>query len=117
MDWANEIRDLLAVRSPEAARVRVVCENLNTPGIGSLSEAFPPEKAREPLKRLEISHTPTHGSWLNSAEMALRAFTGQCLDRRMPDIETLRHETRAWEQRGNARHKGVDWQFTPRILA
>jgi hypothetical protein len=65
VDWANEIRDLLEVRSPEAARVRLVCDNLNTHGIGSLSEAFPPEKARELIKRLEISHTPKHGSWLN----------------------------------------------------
>ena len=112
VDWANEIRDLLEVRSPEAARVRLVCDNLNTHGIGSLYEAFPPEKARELLKRLELYHTPKHGSWLNIAEMELSAFTGQCLDRRMPDIETLRNETRAWEQRRNARHKGVDWQFT-----
>jgi len=112
VDWANEIRDLLEVRYPEAARVRLVCDNLNTHGIGSLYEAFPPEKARELLKRLEIFHTPKHGSWLNIAEIELSAFTGQCLDRRIPDIETLRHETRAWEKRRNARHKGVDWQFT-----
>jgi len=111
VDWAKEIRDLLEVRSPEAARVRLVCDNLPTHGIGSLSEALPPEKARELLNRLAISHTPKHGSWLNSAAIALRAFTGQCLERRMPDIETLRKETRAWEKRRKARHKGVDWQF------
>jgi hypothetical protein len=61
---------------------------------------------------LEIHHTPKHGSWLNIAEIELSALTGQCLDRRMPDIETLHKETMAWEQRRNARHQGVDWQFT-----
>ena len=112
VDWANEIRDLLEVRYPEAARVRLVCDNLNTHGIGSLYEAFPPAKARELIKRLEMHHTPKHGSWLNIAEIELSALTGQCLDRRIPDIETLRHETRAWETRRNECHKGVDWQFT-----
>ena len=114
VDWAHEIRDLLEVRYPEAERVRLVCDNLNTHGIGSLYEAFPPEKARELIKRLEIYHTPKHGSWLNIADIALSALTGQCLDRRIPDIETLRNETRAWEKRRNECHKGVDWQFTTR---
>jgi hypothetical protein len=112
VDWANEIRDLLEVSYPEAERVRVVCDNLNTHGIGSLYEAFPPDTARELVKRLEIHHTPKHGSWLNIAEIELSALTGQCLDRRIPDIETLRNETSAWEKRRNACHKGVDWQFT-----
>lgn len=112
VDWAYEIRDLLEVSYPEAERVRLVCDNLNTHEIGSLYEAFPPEKARELVKRLEICHTPKHGSWLNIAEIELSALTGQCLDRRIPDIETLRTETSAWEQRRNERHKRVDWQFT-----
>jgi len=114
VDWANEIRDLLEVRYPEAAQVRLVCDNLNTHGIGSLYEAFPPEKARELSKRLEMHHTPKHGSWLNIAEIELSALTSPCLDRRIPDIETLRNETSAWEKRRNACHKGVDWQFTTR---
>ena len=112
VDWAQEIRDLLEVDYPQAERVRLVCENLKTHGIGSLYEAFPPEQARALVKRVEIHHTPTHGSWLNIAEIELSALTSQCLDRRMPDIETLHNETRAWEKRRNARHKGVDWQFT-----
>jgi hypothetical protein len=112
VDWAQEISDLLEVRYPQAERVRLVCDNLNIHGIGSLYEAYPPEKARDLAKRLEIHHTPKHGSWLNTAEIELSALTGQCLDRRMPDIETLRHETQAWEHRRNERHKGVDWQFT-----
>jgi len=112
VDWAHEVSDLLEIRYPEAERVRLVCDNLNTHGIGSLYEAYPSEKARALAKRLEIHYTPKHGSWLNIAEIELSALTGQCLDRRMPDIETLRHETSAWEQRRNAHHKGVDWQFT-----
>ena len=99
VDWANEIRDLLEVRSPEAARVRLVCDNLNTHGMGSLYEAFPPEQARRLASRLEIHHTPKHGSWLNIAEIELSVLTMQCLDRRIPDIETLTKETQQWEQR------------------
>jgi DDE superfamily endonuclease len=112
VDWANEIRDLLEVRYPEAARVRLVCDNLNTHGIGSLYEAFPPEQARRLASRLEIHHTPKHGSWLNIAEIELSVLTMQCLDRRIPDIETLTKETQQWEQRRNESQKGVDWQFS-----
>jgi len=112
VDWAYEVRDLLEVVYPDAERVRLVCDNLNTHELGSLYEAFPPETARALSKRLELYHTPKHGSWLNIAEIELSALTGQCLDRRIPDIETLRQETSAWEQRRNACQKGVDWQFT-----
>jgi hypothetical protein len=112
VDWANEIRDLLEVRYPEAARVRLVCDNLNTHGIGSLYEAFPPAQARRLASRLEFHHTPKHGSWLNIAEIELSALTMQCLDRRIPDMETLTKATHQWEQRRNAAQKGVDWQFS-----
>jgi DDE superfamily endonuclease len=112
VDWANEIRDLLEVRYPEAARVRLVCENLNTHGLGSLYEAFPPEQARRLASRLEIHHTPKHGSWLNIAEIERSVLTMQCLDRRIPDLETLTKETQQWEQRRNEAQKGVDWPFS-----
>ena len=112
LDWATEVQQLLDTRYPEAERIRLVCDNLNTHGIGSLSEAFPPEQARGLASRLEIHHTPKHGSWLNIAEIELRALTLQCLDRRFPDLETLRDETKQWEQRRNASQKGVDWQFS-----
>ena len=112
VDWACEIRDLLEVRYPEAVRVCLVCDNLNTHSIGSLYEAFPPEQARRLASRLEMHHTPKHGSWLNIAEIELSALTLQCLDRRMPDIATLREETQQWEERRNASQKGVDWQFS-----
>jgi DDE superfamily endonuclease len=112
VDWATEIRDLLEVRYPEATRVRLVCDNLNTHGMGSLYEAFPPEQAHRLAARLEIHHTPKHGSWLNIAEIELSALTMQCLDRRLPDIATLTEETKQWEQRRNESQKGVDWQFS-----
>ena len=112
IDWATEVQQLLDTQYPEAERIRLVCDNLNTHGIGSLSEAFPPEQARRLASRLEIHHTPKHGSWLNIAERELSALTIQCLDRRLPDLETLIKETTQWEKRRNASPKGVDWQFS-----
>jgi len=111
IDWATEVQHLLETQYPAADRIRLICDNLNTHGIGSLYEAFPPEQARALAARLEIHHTPKHGSWLNIAEIELSALTLQCLDRRMPDMATLRAETQQGEQRRNASQKGVDWQF------
>jgi hypothetical protein len=73
---------------------------------------FPPEEAKRLINRLEIHHTPKHGSWLNIAEIELSVLTRQCLDRRIPDIETLRNETQTWEQTRNGQQKSVEWQFT-----
>jgi DDE superfamily endonuclease len=112
IDWATEVQQLLDIQYPEAERIRLVCDNLNTHGIGSLYEAFPPEQARRLASRLEIHHTPKHGSWLNIAEIELSALTIQCLNRRLPDLETLINETTQWEKRRNASSKGVDWQFS-----
>lgn len=111
-DWAKEIDNLLNSRYPESEKIRLVCDNLNTHKTGSLYEAFPPEKARHLADRLEIHHTPKHGSRLNLAEIELSALTKQCLDRRIPDIGILRDEIGAWEKRRNEQQKGVDWQFT-----
>jgi hypothetical protein len=110
--WATELQYLLEVHDPQATRLRLVCDQLTTQGIGSLDEAFPPEQARRLASRLEIHHTPTQGSWLTIAEIELSALTLQCLDRRIPDRETLINETTQWEQRRNASQKGVDWQFS-----
>ncbi|MBT9148453.1 MAG: hypothetical protein DDT32_02227 [Syntrophomonadaceae bacterium] len=112
LDWAREIKRLLDVHYPEVQRIRLVCDNLNTHKIGSLYEAFPPDEARQLARRLEIHYTPKHGSWLNIAELELSALTTQCLDRRIPDIQTLGNETKAWGKRRNEQQKGVDWQFT-----
>lgn len=110
VDWANEIQHLLEVEYPEADRIRLVCDNRNTHKLGSLYEAFAPETARGLAQRLE--YTPKHGSWLNIAALELSVLTRQCLDRRMPDLDTLRQETQAWETQRNTAQKGVDWHFT-----
>jgi hypothetical protein len=111
VDWATEVEHLLERQYPEAERIRLVCDHLNTHGLGSLYEAFPAEKARALAVRLEMHQTPKHGSWLNIAEIELSALTLQCLNRRIPDLATLRAETKQWEQRRNASQKGADWQF------
>jgi len=80
--------------------------------VASFYEAFEPKEARRLFERLEIHYTPKHGSWLNVAEIELSVFTKQCLDRRIPDIEILRQEAKAWYGRRNVSQKSVDWQFT-----
>jgi hypothetical protein len=112
VDWATEGQQLLDRQYPEADCLRLVCDHLNTHGIGALYEAFPPEQARRLASRLELHQTPKHGSWLNLAESALSALTLQGLDRRIPELETLREETQQWEQRRHASQTGVDWQFS-----
>ena len=112
VEWAHQSRDLVDVHYPQAERIRLVMDNLNTHQVASLYEAFAPAEAHRIAQRLEIHHTPKHGSWLNMAEIELSALTQQCLDRRIPDIDTLRRETTVWATERNARQKGVDWRFT-----
>ncbi len=103
---------MLDERYPEATRVLLVADNLNTHGIASLYQSFEPQEARRLAKRLEIHYTPKHGSWLNIAEIELSALIGQCLDRRIPDLETMSGHIRAWEQDRNNRQSTIDWQFS-----
>lgn len=112
VDWALEIRELLDNDYAGIERIRLVQDNLNTHTIGSLYQAFPPEEARRLAERLEIHYTPKHGSWLNMAEIELSVLTKQCLNRRIPDLKTLRREVSAWNIRRNAIQKGIDWRFT-----
>ncbi len=84
---------------------------MNTHRLASLYEAFDPEEALRIANKLEFIHTPKHGSWLNIAECELSVLTGQCLNRRIAEIQTIRHETQAWSNARNARQTGVDWQF------
>jgi hypothetical protein len=112
IDWAHQVQRLLSVDYPDAETVVLVMDNLNTHGIGSLYEAFAPDKAFALAQRLEIHHTPKHGSWLNIAEIELSALTGQCLDRRIDDLHVLNTELAAWQQQTNADQRQVDWQFT-----
>jgi len=112
VDWAHQIKDLVEVRYPEAEKIVLVMDNLNTHSPGSLYEAFPPAEARRLADKLEIHHTPKHGSWLNVAEIELGVLGRQCLDRRIPDRATLQAEVDAWAQRRNAAGGAIDWRFT-----
>jgi hypothetical protein len=112
IDWATEIRELLEIDYPDAEKVTLVCDNLNTHTLGALYAAFKPEDAFRLLKRLEIHYTPKHGSWLNIAEIELSALTRQCLERRIKNLELLKFETKKWENNRNNNQKSVDWQFT-----
>ena len=111
-DWAHQTERLLTLDYPDAEKVVLVMDNLNTHTIGSLYEAFDPAKAFALAQRLEIHHTPKHGSWLNIAEIELSALTRQCLDRRLADLTKLNTELAAWQQATNTTQRQVDWQFT-----
>lgn len=112
VDWATAVRDMLEIRYPDAKVVRLVMDNLNTHSVASLYEAFPPEMARRLALRLQVHHTPKHGSWLNVAEIELKALSIQCMDRRIADLATLQREVMAWEIERNKTATRVQWQFT-----
>ena len=111
-DWAFQIRQMLDERYPDAIKVRLVMDNLNTHSIASLYEAFEPKEARRLAERLDTHYTPKHGSWLNMAEIELSVLKGQCLDRRIPDMATMQAEVAAWEADRNNSSRKIDWQFT-----
>ena len=111
-DWALQIKQMLDDRYPEATKVRLIMDNLNTLNIASLYETFEPGEARRLANRLDIHYTPKHGSWLNVAEIELSVLKGQCLDRRIADIQTMRGEVSAWENNRNNSARKIAWQFT-----
>ena len=111
-DWARQIQGLLTGFYPDATKIRLVMDNLNTHTISSLYETFPPTIALALAKRLELHYTPKHGSWLNIAEIELNALTKQCLCRRIPSIEELQTQVSAWEIGRNAACKHVQWHFS-----
>jgi len=111
-DWAHAIQQVVDVHYPEAERIVLVLDNLNTHGLGSLYEAFPPEEARRLSRKLELHYTPKHGSWLNIAEIELSVLNGQCLDRRIPEQAELAQAVAQWTQDRNTARRTVDWRFT-----
>jgi hypothetical protein len=112
IDWANPIKAMLEERYPDAKKVVLVMDNLNTHSITSLYQAFPPEVAWCLANRLEIHYTPKHGSWLNIAEIELSALKRQCLADRIPVLELMVAATSAWEHDRNNRGAKVKWQFS-----
>ncbi len=111
-EWAIFNKGMLDERYPQAVKVRLVMDNLNTHSAASLYETFDPEEARRLARRLEIHYPPKHGSWLNIAEIELSALNSQCLDRRIPDISLMRTEVAAWQRDRNNRATPVEWHFT-----
>lgn len=112
IDFAHCMRDLVDIHFPEADKIVLVMDNLNTHKLASLYDAFPAPQARRILEKLEIHYTPKHGSWLNMAEIELSVLSRQCLNRRIPDQSTLIHEVAAWQDQRNAAHSTVQWRFT-----
>ena len=111
IDWAMEIKYLSDEMLPDAKKIILVMDNLNTHKAASLYKAFPPSEARRIIKRLEIHYTPKHGSWLDMAEIELNVMTRQCLSRRIENIAKLREELAAWEVERNTVAAKVNWQF------
>jgi hypothetical protein len=112
VDFAEVVRWPVEEVHEEAEKVVLVMDNLNTHKLASLYEAFPPERARRIAEKLEIHHTPKHGSWLNMAEIELSVLARQCLGRRIETREELEREVGAWEEERNERQVGVEWRFT-----
>ena len=112
VDFAHQMRWLVDEAYPEAEKIRVVLDNLNTHRPASLYQAFQPAEARRVLKRLEFHYTPKHGSWLNMAEIEFSVFSKQCLDRRIGDEEILKREIAALEAQRNQAQATIDWRFS-----
>ena len=112
LDFAACVKDLVDVHYPEAERIVLVLDQLNTHSPASLYAAFPPAEAKRLADKLEIHHTPKHGSWLNMAELELSALQRQCLRQRLPDRAAMERAVTAWADRRNDLTKRIDWQFT-----
>ncbi len=110
-DWAMFINDI-AMQYRDAKKITLVMDNLNTHKASSLYEAFEPEKAKSLWDRFDFVFTPKHGSWLNMAEIELNVLNGQCLNRRIDNIETIKEETQAWQDYRNNKDAKINWQFT-----
>ena len=110
-DWAYFLEDI-AAHYDGAEKITLVMDNLNTHTPGSLYEAFRPDKAKALWDRFEFVYTPKHGSWLNMAEIELNVLTGQCLNRRIDNIEDVRKEATTWQEYRNNKNATVNWQFT-----
>ncbi|MCA1666418.1 MAG: transposase, partial [Thermomicrobia bacterium] len=112
VDWAHSIKELVDIHYPDAEKIVLVLDQLNTHTTASLYEAFPPAEAKRRADRLEIHHTPKHGSWLNMAEIEFSVLVRQCLGQRLADTEAVCREVGAWEGARNAAGNRIDWRFT-----
>ncbi len=111
LDFAGQMKELVDVHYPKASRITLVMDNLNTHRMSCLYEAFAPDEARRIIERIEVVHTPKHGSWLNMAECELSVLEKQCLGERVGDEPTLRERIELWNADRNHRSRKIDWQF------
>jgi transposase len=111
-EWAHVMKKVSDELYPQAEKIVVVMDNLNTHTPAAFYQVFEPEEARRLVERFEFHYTPKHGSWLNMAEIELSALVRQCLDRRIPDKETMIKEVKAWQDQRNSAVVKVHWQFT-----
>ena len=110
-DWAHQIRQLVDADYPEAKKITLVMDNLNTHVGASLYKTFKPQEARRILDKLEFHYTPKHGSWLNMAEIEFSVLARECLDRRIPDKSILKKEVYAWANKRNSKKSKITWRF------
>ena len=111
-DFAHCLRDLAETQYPDAEKIILVMDNLNTHSLSSLYAAFEPDKARRLCERFEIHYTPKHGSWLNMAELEIGVLSRQCLGRRIASITKMAEEVQSWVAQRNKEKTTVHWQFT-----
>ncbi len=111
-DWAYFLRELIDVQYPEAEKIVLVMDNLNTHSPASFYEAFEPEEARRLTEKLEIHYTPKHGSWLNMAEIELSVLARQCLAGRIPTLEQAQHQVATWQEQRDQMQATIDWRFS-----
>lgn len=111
-DWAYLMQDLTNTHFPEADKIHVVCDNLNTHSHASLYKTFTPEEARRIADKIQLHYTPKHGSWLNMAEIELSVLSKQCLNRRIADQDILKSEVNSWVKSRNSSKETIKWRFT-----
>ena|ERR1035437_5965784 len=111
-DWAMLIKEIADVHYSKSEKIKLVMDNYTTHRPCALYEAFPPEEAKRIRDKFEFIYTPVHGSWLNMAEIELNVLMGQCLNRRIDNIATMKEEVEAWEESRNNKEATIDWQFT-----
>jgi hypothetical protein len=111
-DWAAYLKEIADEQYPKAEKIRLIMDNYTTHRPSALYETYAPEEAKRIWDRYEFIYTPIHGSWLNMAEIELNVLMGQCLNRRIDNMETMKEEVEAWQQSRNNKEATINWQFT-----
>ena len=112
VDWAEFIKKIADEWYPDAEKITLVMDNLATHKASALYETYSPKEAKRIWDRFEFAYTPKHGSWLNMAEIELNVLMGQCLSRRIDNIDTMKEEASAWQHHRNNKKATINWQFT-----